>query len=83
VVPRLLEVLLERAAELVAAGGAGHLRKRFEQLLLGAAQIAELLGEDVLDGCELGHGILSVSVFQKVTRRAFPLRVESNAHVAI
>ena len=49
---RLLEVVLERVAELVTVRRLRHLRQRQDQLLLCAVQILELLVQDVLERME-------------------------------
>src|SRR3989440_10500443 len=48
----LVEVVLERVAELLVMRGLGHLRERTDELSLGAVQIFELLLQDVFERME-------------------------------
>ena len=52
-----LQMDLEQALELRGAGGLGHLRQRFYELLFRVQDIAKLIDQELLDGlrfCEVG-----------------------------
>jgi hypothetical protein len=53
--PRLLEVRLERVAEIVGVRSRGHLRQRFDELLLCAVQIGEHVDKHIRQRVEF-HG---------------------------
>ena len=49
------EVVLERVAQLIAAGGPGHLRQRAHELFLGMIEVAQFVDERVVERLRLGH----------------------------
>ncbi len=56
---RLLEVVLEGLPQLVVRRRRGHLGQGLDELLLGAVEVAELLGEEVVDRLHLHRVLLS------------------------